>query len=281
MHRYIKAFIKLIKPEDQIGNALAFLTGYIFAQFAMDEGLPYALTSTCFVLMAANALNQCTDVDTDKVNKPDRPIPSGLISLLEGYIMVAILYASSLVLAALVNTTFFALTCFAVSLGLMYSIQPFKLKDRLLLSNLSIAIGYGTLNFLLGWSVTRPIEYAPVHILIMLTTFDFFASISKDYRDMKGDMMSNVRTIPIVIGRSRAATLQFSALYVVFTLPLIHFITSVESNPILLLLTPIGLLITYSAHRSVNMYRDVECYKYIMLLYILMRIIIIAACMIR
>jgi geranylgeranylglycerol-phosphate geranylgeranyltransferase len=114
MQRYIKAFIRMIKPEDQIGNALAFLTGYISAQFAMDNSLPYALTSTCFVLMAANALNQYTDVETDMVNKPDRPIPSGLISLLEGYIMVAILYASSLALAALINTTFFALTCFAI-----------------------------------------------------------------------------------------------------------------------------------------------------------------------
>jgi 4-hydroxybenzoate polyprenyltransferase len=281
MQRYIKAFIKMIKPEDQIGNALAFLTGYISAQFAMDNSLPYALTSTCFVLMAANALNQCTDVETDMVNKPDRPIPSGLISLLEGYIMVAILYASSLALAALVNTTFFALTCFAISLGIMYSIRPFKLKDRLILSNLSIAIGYGTLNFLLGWSVTRPVEYAPLHILIMLTAFDFFANISKDYRDMRGDMISNVRTIPIVIGRSRAIMLEFSALYVVFTLPLMYFITSIDNDYILLLLTPIGLLITYSAHRSVSMYRDVECYKYMMLLYILMRVVIIATYMIR
>jgi 4-hydroxybenzoate polyprenyltransferase len=100
----------------------------------------------------------------------------------------------------------------------------------------------------------------------MLTAFDFFANISKDYRDMRGDMISNVRTIPIVIGRSRAIMLEFSALYVVFTLPLMYFITSIDNDYILLLLTPIGLLITYSAHRSVSMYRDVECYKYMIAL---------------
>jgi hypothetical protein len=31
MLRYIKAFIRLIKVEDQIGNSLAFMTGYIYA----------------------------------------------------------------------------------------------------------------------------------------------------------------------------------------------------------------------------------------------------------
>ncbi len=277
MHRYIKAFIRLIKPEDQIGNLLAFMTGYVYASgFIAHPSMPYALASTCLGLMATNALNQCTDVDTDRINKPDRPIPSGLISLKEGYSIVALLYIATIALAVSVNTTFFALTCMVVSLGIAYSIYPFRLKDRFILSNLSIAVGYGTLNFLLGWLVIKPIYDAPVYILFMLTAFDFFASISKDYRDMAGDMRYGVRTIPVVIGRGKAIVLEFTALYAVFALPLAYYIMQVEGDSILLL-APLGLMLSFHAHRCVAVGKDVECYKYIMLLYILIRVIIIAA----
>lgn len=278
MHRYIKAFIRLIKPEDQIGNLLAFMTGYVYTNwFIAHPSIPSALASTCLGLMATNALNQCTDVDTDRINKPDRPIPSGLISLKEGYSIVALLYIATIALAASVNTIFFALTCMAVSLGIAYSIYPFKLKDRFILSNLSIAVGYGTLNFLLGWLVIKPIYDVPVHILVMLTAFDFFASISKDYRDMAGDMRYGARTIPVVIGRGKAIVLEFTALYAVFTLPLVYYIMQVEGDSILLLLAPLGLMLSFHAHRCVAVGKDVECYKCIMLLYILIRVIIIAA----
>ncbi len=278
MYRYIKAFVRLIKPEDQIGNLLAFMTGYVYESgFIAHPSIPYALASTCLGLMATNALNQCTDVDTDRINKPDRPIPSGLISLKESYSIVALLYITTITLAASVNTTFFALTCMAVSLGLAYSVYPFRLKDRFVLSNLSIAVGYGTLNFLLGWLVIKPIYYAPVHILVMLTAFDFFASISKDYRDMVGDIKYGVRTIPVVIGRGKAIALEFTALYTVFALPLVYYIIQVEGNGMFLLLAPLGFILSFHAYRCVTVGKDVECYKCIMLLYILIRGIIIIA----
>jgi geranylgeranylglycerol-phosphate geranylgeranyltransferase len=280
MLRYIKAFIRLIKVEDQIGNSLAFMTGYIYASgFIASESLPYALTSTCLGLMATNALNQCTDVDTDRINKPDRPIPAGLISIKEGYSIVTILYALTITLAALVNTTFFALTCIAVSLGIAYSVHPFRLKDRFVLSNLSIAIGYGTLNFLLGWLVTKPIHTVPIHMLVMLSAFDFFASISKDYRDIAGDIKHGSRTIPIVMGRARAVSFEFTAIYIVLALPLIYYVLAIESNHMILLLMPLGSILAYHAHRCVIIGKDVECYKSIMLLYILIRSIIIIAYM--
>ncbi len=282
MHRYIKAFISMIKVEDQIGNLLAFMTGYIYSSgFIASSSLPYALASTCFGLMATNSLNQCTDVDTDRINKPDRPIPAGLISIKEGYSIVAILYAVTIALAVLVNTMFFALTCIAVSLGIAYSIYPFRLKDRFVLSNLSIALGYGTLNFLLGWLVTKPIYAAPIHILIMLSALDFFASISKDYRDIAGDIKHGSRTIPIVIGRGRAVSLEFTAIYIILALPLIYYVIAIDNNHMILLLIPLGSILAYHAHRCVIIGKDVECYKSIMLLYILIRSIIIIAYMIE
>ncbi|MCS6767564.1 MAG: UbiA family prenyltransferase [Candidatus Nitrosocaldus sp.] len=277
MNRHIKAFVRLIKAEDQIGNAIAFFTGYIYAAgLNMHGNLVPAFTATCLSLMAANALNQCTDADTDAINKPDRPIPSGMISLREGYTIVAMLYAATLVLGALVSMEFFALVCIAVFLGIAYSIRPFRFKDRFVISNLSIAIGYGAINFLLGWSVTMPLGTAPLYILLFLTLKDFFASISKDYRDMEGDRLYGARTIPIVLGRKRSIMMQFMALYIVFSTPIAFSMMVMEydlagMNQYLMVAGPIGLILTAKAHNDVLKGRDVSCYKVIMMLYLCIR----------
>lgn len=275
MSRYIKAFVRLIKVEDQIGNAIAFFTGYIFAgRLNIHESLLPAFTATCFSLMAANALNQCTDADIDAINKPDRPIPSGMISLREGYSMVAMLYAATLALGALVSMEFFTLVNMAVFLGIAYSIRPLRFKDRFIVSNLSIAIGYGALNFLLGWSVVMPLNAVPLHVLFFLTAFDFFANISKDYRDMEGDRIYGARTIPIVLGRSRSIAVQFSALYITFTMPVLFYILACV-NTSFVLVSVIGIILVMQAHRDLLRNRDVGCYKKMMLLYIAVRLMIV------
>ncbi|GBC72967.1 Homogentisate phytyltransferase [archaeon HR04] len=275
MSRYIKAFVRLIKVEDQIGNAIAFFTGYIFAgMLNIHESLLPAFTATCFSLMAANALNQCTDADTDAINKPDRPIPSGMISLREGYSMVAMLYAATLALGALVSIEFFTLISMAVFLGIAYSIRPFRFKDRFIVSNLSIALGYGALNFLLGWSVVMPLDAAPLHVLFFLTAFDFFANISKDYRDMEGDRMYGARTMPIVLDKSRSIAVQFSALYITFTMPVLFYILAYV-NTSFVLVSIIGIMLVMQAHRDLLKNRDVGCYKKMMLLYIAVRLMIV------
>ncbi|MEM0495907.1 MAG: UbiA family prenyltransferase, partial [Candidatus Nitrosocaldus sp.] len=216
------------------------------------------------------------DADTDAINKPDRPIPSGMISLREGYSIVAMLYAITLALGALVSMEFFALISIAVFLGIAYSIRPFRFKDRFIISNLSIAIGYGAVNFLLGWNTVMPLSTAPLHILLFLTAFDFFANISKDYRDMEGDRIYGARTMPIVLGRSRAIVVQFSALYITFMMPVL-FYTLAYVNTSFVFVSVIGMLLVMQAHKDLLEDRDVGCYKKMMLLYIAVRLMIIAS----
>ncbi|MEM4399404.1 MAG: UbiA family prenyltransferase [Candidatus Nitrosocaldus sp.] len=278
MNRYIKAFVRLIKAEDQIGNAIAFFTGYIYATgLNIHEDVFTAFTATCFSLMAANALNQCTDADTDAINKPDRPIPSGMISLRGGYDIVALIYTAPLALGALVSMEFFTLISIAVFLGVAYSIRPFRFKDRFIISNLSIAIGYGAVNFLLGWNVTMPLDTAPLHILLFLTAFDFFANISKDYRDIEGDRAYGARTMPIVLGRSRSIVIQFSALYITFAMPVLFYTLLSCVNTTFMLVSAIGMLLVMQAHRDLLRNRDVGCYKKMMLLYMAVRLMIMVS----
>lgn len=261
-------FIKLVKIEDQIGNAIAFFAGYLLFADTYDN-LVFALASTALNLMATNTLNQCTDVEIDRINKPDRPIPSGKISLRSASRLFIILYGLSLLLSYFVNKEFMLLTVFATLLGLGYSIKPFKFKDRLLISNISIAIGYGLLNFLLGWSANKPIEDAPLSILLFLTLFDLFANISKDYRDIEGDRFYQVRTLPIILGIKKSLALQFIGLYSISIASIF-----VISNPFFI--APIiCIIISILANIDAINSKYVAFYKKMMLSYIVVRLSII------
>lgn len=276
MVKKLKALSDLVKAEDQIANALGFLTGYAFATGFKAFGLNviFALASCCLGLMAANAVNQCSDVEVDRINKPNRPIPAGTISLRSAYILVMLLYSVSLTLAILVNMEFFALASIALIISVLYSIKPFRLKDRFIVSNLSIALGYGAINFLLGWCVHKPILQAPLPIIAFLIVFDFFANVSKDYRDVSGDAVFNSKTMPIVLGRNWAIKLQFTSLYFTFTLPMALFVLGFV-NAFSLLLIPIGIALCALSHWDLLKGRDVKCYMNMMLLYMLVRLILI------
>lgn len=268
VHDKFDIFLKLVKIEDQIGNAIAFFAGYAF--FAnIYNNLVFALASTALNLMATNTLNQCTDVEIDKINKPARPIPSGKISLSSACMLFIILYGLSLLLSYFVNHEFMLLTIFATLLGLGYSIKPFKFKDRLFISNLSISIGYGLLNFLLGWSANKPIEDAPLSMLLFLTLFDLFANISKDYRDIEGDKAYGVRTLPIVLGIKRSIILQFIGLYSISIISIFTISKPFFIAPIICIV--ISILANIDAINS----KYIAFYKKMMLSYIVVRVSII------
>ncbi len=262
--------LKLVKLEDQIGNAIAFFAGYLYATLIFDINGIIAFIAAATSLMATNTLNQCTDIEIDAINKPDRPIPSGEISLRTAYYITAILYFISILTSFFVNYEFMLLILISTLLGIGYSIKPLRFKDMLIISNLSIAVWYGTINFLLGWSVHKSISNAPLDIILFLTIFDFFANMSKDYRDIEGDRAYGIRTIPLVLGERNSIILQFTALYTLFTIALISFMPSY-----LILLSLIGIGISIQANRDLLSRRYVACYKKMMLLYIVLRLTLI------
>jgi len=271
-----KAFLDLVKIEDQVANALAFLTGYAFSMgFNVFGPLSlFALASCCFGLMAANAFNQCCDMEIDKVNKPSRPIPSGMITLRSAYIIVIFLYSASEFLAMLVNREFLILASVGLIISILYSLRPFRLRDKFIVSNLSIALGYGVLNFLLGWCVYKPTLLAPLPVIAFLTVFDFFANMSKDYRDAKGDAAFNSRTVPIVLGRNLAIKFQFSSLYLTFTLPIVLFALG-EVGVSSLFLVPVGVVLCALSRMDLLIGEDAKCYMKMMFLYMLIRLVLI------
>ncbi len=218
----LKLYWRLGRPFTMVAPALGMVSGAICALGA--EGAPAFATVMVWRMIggalmasllntASNVLNQIADVEADRINKPDRPIPSGKVTVREAWVLSISSYASALVLAYVISPPDTYLACFlcaaiAAALTYVYSAPPFRTKRFGWWANLTIATPRGLFLRLAGWSLIRAPD-TPEAWFIAGVFFLFLlgAASTKDFADMKGDEADGCRTLPIIYGVEKTAWL--------------------------------------------------------------------------
>lgn len=206
---------ELARPFTLIAPALGMFTGSVIALGAIP---PVPLTPWVAVkialgtLMAAvlnaasNTLNQVTDLEADRINKPARPVPSGRVAPDEAIRFAGWLYIAAFVLASLVGPQCTLLAGTAAVLTVLYSAPPFRLKAVPYVANAVIALPRGVLLKVAGWSCVRDFgRTEPWAIGLIFGFFLLGATTTKDFADIRGDREAGFRTLPVVLGTRRAA----------------------------------------------------------------------------
>jgi geranylgeranylglycerol-phosphate geranylgeranyltransferase len=212
----LRLYWEFARPFTLIAPALGMLSGGVTA---LGAGVPLHLTSGLLLriglgtLMAAalngasNGINQIYDLAIDRINKPQRPIPSGRLSIREAGLVTAALYLLAVLLAALVNLQCLVLAAAAAVLTLIYSCPPLRTKRFGVLANFTIAIPRGVLLKVAGWSTVRSVMAGgePWYIGLIFGSFLLGATTTKDFADMKGDEADGCITLPVRFGPRKAA----------------------------------------------------------------------------
>lgn len=159
--------------------------------------------------VASNAVNQIFDVEIDRLNKPDRPLPSGALSIREAWIVTVAGYAGSLAVSALIHPTLLWIVAFTALLTYAYSGPPFRTKRHWAFANLTIATPRGFLLPVAGWmAVALPRgEAIPADLWLLAGASGLFvlgAATTKDYADMEGDRAGGCITLPLRFGVERS-----------------------------------------------------------------------------
>ena len=75
----LRAYLELLRPPN-VTTALAdVLAGFAVAGLANPAALPWLLLSTCCLYAGGIVLNDVFDRDIDRLERPERPIPSGRV----------------------------------------------------------------------------------------------------------------------------------------------------------------------------------------------------------
>lgn len=195
----IKGLYKLARPLTTLTGALAvFLGGYVAGTGAWDKVLLAAL-SVIFISASANAWNDYLDVEIDRINQPQRPLPSGMVSLRAAKTFSFIMAAISLALAAFINLPAFLLAATSTVILYVYSM---RLKSTVLMGNATVALISGMSAVYGGLAAGNAIPSLWLFAVICVAIFG--REVLKTLADYEGDLRQRCRTISTVWGRRPA-----------------------------------------------------------------------------
>ena len=185
-----------------IGGAVAALAGWPADAWPLTA----AVLSAILLTAASNGLNQIADVATDRINRPDRPLPAGDISNRYAWALVATMLAAALALAWPAGTGYFLCVLITVPVTAAYSFPPLRTKRIPFLANATIATPRGLLLVIAGWAVGGGALRTEAWILGGAAwLYIFGAATTKDFADVEGDRATGCVTLPILWGPRPAA----------------------------------------------------------------------------
>ena len=241
-------WIPLLRPGNAVIAAAAVWVGWAGLRLQPEWQLAFWGSLSMFLMVAAgNAHNDTLDLETDRVNRPLRPLAAGLIRVGSARAAAALLLALAVVAAWIGSPLHGALAL--VMAVLLWAYNRF-LKGTPLAGNFVVSLLCG----LAVYFVELPLlvdfpelayDSLPAALFAFLATFA--REVAKDAEDVAGDRAAGLRTFAVTAGTDAARRLVFSLvvlLLLFLPVPLLFFdyharyalVLLVAATPVIILL---------------------------------------------
>ena len=202
----IKAYSDLFRVENSLTGLIGVVIGAVVVNgidFSLSDAMIVSFfgLSVMFFMFSWNAYNDITDIETDRLNRPDRPLPSGKISsssAMIGLIGTMVLSIVSL-LAGLwklssegeTDSIISSVVIWAAAILLLILYEGVsdirRLKHSGLIGNFCIAVAIG-MDVVFGASgLGSPTDQKVLALAGMAVSFSLAREVIKDIEDIHGD----------------------------------------------------------------------------------------------
>jgi len=217
-----KAVVQIFRPELPFAAGVCVLLGELVAlgEFPPLSKAALGFFSVFFISGSALVLNDYFDLEVDRVNMPQRPVPSGLISPNEALVLTGVAIAAGLAASLLIGIAAFIFCAFACAVGVLYN---WRFKEAGLVGNLMVAFSVSFTFLFGGVAVGKPWNGTVWCFAAMAFLIDLGEEIAGDAMDMDGDRKRDSRSIALKLGREFAlsvSSLIFGTVILVSLLPL-------------------------------------------------------------
>lgn len=208
------------RPHTIVGTALSVLGIYAIAAHVLASAPPaYDVALTLLAALAVNVfivgINQLTDIEIDRINKPFLPLASGELTLAHGRLIVAAAGVLPVVLALTQGPIELVAVLAALAIGAAYSLPPLRLKRFPALAAASISVvrafvvNLGVYLHFSGGETVAPAVWA---LTFFVLPFAFAIAVLKDVPDAEGDRRFAIRTFTVRLGGRAAFAMGMAAL---------------------------------------------------------------------
>lgn len=203
------AALKILRPVNLLFLAFALFGLLWFTSHYAEWNQPFwvgllFIYIFCSTMASGYVINDLFDVETDKINKPEKLIVGKILSIRQTELMYLLLLMDGLFFSVLffwfTDKTFFLPVIFSIQMSLF--IYAKFLKKSLLLGNLLVALL--TASPYLVFAYTFDLQGVFFNFAMYLAMFAFLLNlkreIAKDWEDMAGDKAIRAQTFPLRFG---------------------------------------------------------------------------------
>lgn len=209
----LSAVVELLKPITWFPPMWAFGCGIVSIGAPQIDNhwliLLGILLCGPMVCGASQVVNDWFDRHVDRINEPNRPIPSGRVSGRWGLYIAILWTALSMLVASGLGTIGLVTAAFGLLLAWAYSAPPVRLKQNGWWGNAAVAACYEGLPWLTGAAIMAAALPDPTILVIALLYSVGAHGIMtlNDFKSIKGDLELGIRSLPAQLGVTRAAQL--------------------------------------------------------------------------
>lgn len=161
----------------------------------------FGFLSFFFISATALILNDYFDIETDRINAPTRPLPSGLVTKAEVVALAIIVALLGFLSSLMIGLDAFIVVVIVWVVGFLYN---WRFKKSGLFGNLFVGFSVGTTFVFGGIVVGNPFEEVVWFLAIMTMLIDLGEEIAADSLDVEGDRKAGSRSLAVLFGPQQA-----------------------------------------------------------------------------
>jgi len=169
-----------------------------------------ALVSCLLANVYIVGLNQITDVEIDRINKPYLPLANNTLTPQQAQYIVIFCLVTSLLISFVQSKFLFATVLVSTIIGTAYSLPPFRLKRFPIWASLCIfavrgfAVHLGLYAYLVdSLKIVDPAWERLFILMAFMLIFSVVIALFKDIPDTLGDAQNNIQTFSLQFGRTQ------------------------------------------------------------------------------
>ena len=199
----LSGLLRLFRFELPFTAGLCAVLGQLLALGTLPTIVEIILgfLSVFFISAAALILNDYFDIESDRINAPDRPLPSGLVTKQDVILLTAGVTLLGLITGFLISWAAVLVIMVVWIVGFLYN---WRFKKVFLLGNLMVSLSVGMTFIFGGVSVNRPFSPLVWFFAAWVFFINLGEEIAADAMDIDGDRKAGSRSIALVLGRDKA-----------------------------------------------------------------------------
>lgn len=242
---------RLFRFELPLTAGVCVILGELLALGTVPSTAEIALgfLSFFFISAAALILNDYFDIESDRINAPERPLPSGLVTGQDVVLLSIAVTMLGFITGYLISLEALLVVILVWTVGFLYN---WRFKKAGFIGNLMVSFSVGMTFIFGGIAVGKPFEIIVWYFAIIVSLINLGEEIAADAMDVEGDRKAGSRSLALVLGSERALKISGAIFLLVVFASSLPFLLGWLERVYLLPISLLDIVILYSTGKLLD-----------------------------